>query len=385
MIPGARPTKQKRVETLDIIPAKMQVIRHVREKGVCPSCDGSFKTAEMPKQPIPRSIASPALLAHITTCKYVDGLPLYRQEEILRRIGVDIPRATLANWMIKLSELVKPLINLIRERIIESPVITMDETHVQVLKEKGKKASSRSFMWVMVGHDSGKKAVIFEYSSSRKSEVALRMLQEFEGTLVSDGYSAYPFVARVLGLRHAGCWDHARRKFIEAAKGIKGEQGLAVEALNLINALYRVERNYKDEGVEQLHRARSIYSWSILRHLRKWLDRHLPDITPRSQTGKAMHYLANEWERLVVFLEDGCIPVSNQAAENAVRPFVIGRKAWLFSASTKGAEASASLYSLVETAKANGIEPFSYLKKIFTELPAAETIEDIEKLLPWHK
>ena len=371
-------------ETLKVIPAKMLVTKHIRKKYVCPCCDGKFKTAEMPKLPIPGSIASPELLAHITTSKYVDGMPLYRQEEMLRRIGVDIPRATLANWMIKTGELIRPLINLIREKIVECPVLVMDETHVQVLKEKGRKAQSKSFMWCMVGLDKQKKAVLFEYSPSRSAATANELLYGFSGTLVTDGYSGYKSVSSGLGIRHGGCWDHCRRKFKKAYDGIGQKQGFASQALNIINRLYAVERRYKSLGPKALGIARDLYSRAILKNLKRWLDVNINSVPPKSQTGQALSYLYNEWDYLTTFLEDSSIPISNETAENAIRPFVVGRKAWLFSASVNGAEASAAIYSLVESAKVSGIEPHAYLLKVFSSLPNMTTLQEIETLLPWN-
>lgn len=375
---------ESKSETLKIIPAMLKVIEHIRKKYVCPCCEGKFKTAPLPKQPIPRSIASPSLLAHVATSKFVDGLPLYRQEEILRRIGIDLPRSSLSNWMIKVGSLVTPLLNLIKERILESKVITMDETHIQVLKEKGRKTQSRSFMWVMVGLDPRKTAVIFEYSASRSAEVALGLLEDFQGVLVSDGYAGYKSVAKSLDIRHAGCWDHARRYSEKAHKALDKSEGLAAEGLRYIQMLYAVERRYKEASVKQRHIARHLYSRSTLHHLRQWLDRNINKVPPKSGTGKALSYLFNEWDNLVVFLEGGHIPISNEKAENAIRPFVVGRKNWLFSASTQGADASAAIYSLVETAKANGIEPHAYLERVFEDLPGMSTLEEIETLLPWN-
>ncbi len=371
-------------ETLEVEPAKIKVVERVRKKYVCPCCEGKFKTAPAPKLPIPNSFASPSLLAHIATCKYVDGLPLNRQEEILRRIGVVIPRSTLASWMIKLSEILTPLINLIRERIIESPLLVMDETHVQVLKEKGRKAQSKSFMWCLVGLDPGKKAVLFEYSPSRSSAIAAELLEGFQGTLITDGYVGYKSVSSSMGIRHAGCWDHARRYFVKAFEGVGKKEGLAAEALRLIAKIYDVERLNREKDSSTRHRARNLYSRSIVNYLKSWLDRNINTVTPRSQTGKALNYLSNEWDRLVIFLEDGAIPISNEKAENAIRPFVVGRKAWLFSTSTEGADASAVIYSLVETAKANKIEPHAYLSKVISALPNMDTLEEIETLLPWN-
>jgi len=260
----------------------------------------------------------------------------------------------------------------------------MDETHVQVLKEKGRKAQSRSYMWVMVGLDPGKVAVIFEYSASRSSKVAAELLEDFKGTLVSDGYAGYASVAQSLDLRHGGCWDHCRRYFEKAFKEVDKAEGLAAEGLRQIQQVYAVERRLQDKTEKERYIGRNLYSRSILRHLRRWLDRKINTVPPKTGTGKALNYMFNEWERLVTFLEDGNIPISNEKAENAIRPFVIGRKNWLFSNSVKGAQASASIYSLVETSKANHIEPHAYLNKIFSELPNMSTLDEIETLLPWN-
>ena len=227
-------------------------------------------------------------------------------------------------------------------------------------------------------------AVIFEYSPSRSTKVAAELLQEFSGTLISDGYVGYRSVASSLGIGHSGCWDHCRRYFEKAYKGLNKSEGLASEGLAYIQSLYAVEKRYRDKSSTERHRGRSLYTRSIMIHLRRWLDSNINKVPPKSGTGDALHYMFNEWDKLTLYLEDGNIPISNEKAENAIRPFVIGRKNWLFSASVAGANASASLYSLVETAKSNDIEPHAYLERVFTELPKMSTLEEIETLLPWN-
>ena len=399
-------------EQLSIIPAQIEVLQHVRFKYACRTCEGvedngpTVVTARMPPQPIPKSNASPELLAYITTSKFVDGLPLYRLPGMLARIGVDIPRNTLANWVIKMSELVVPLIKLLNERLLEYDYLQMDETTIQVLKEKGRKAQSKSFMWVRRGGegrrpDRGKKSggspdnsiILYDYDQSRSGSVPLRLLEGWPGnstggTLQTDGYEGYGVFTRRNDVTHAGCLAHARRKFDEAQKAQKkkGRGGLAGQGFDLIQRIYRIEqearaRNLDADQRKQLRDEKSRPVWD---ELRTWLNRTRDQAPPKSLTGKALGYLGNQWPRLIAHLSDGRIEIDNNLCENAIRPFVMGRKAWLFSDTPAGADASARLYSLIETAKANGIEPYAYLKRVFIDLPATQTPEDIEALLPWN-
>jgi len=372
-------------EQLDIIPAKIQVIRHIRKKYAC-SCGQCIKTAPLPAQPIPRSMASPGLLAHITVSKYQDALPLYRQETILQRIGVDIPRATLANWMIQAGTLIQPVINLLRDRLLDYDILQMDETTVQVLNEAGKAAQSKSYLWLQRGGPPDRPVVLYDYDPGRSAEVPKRLLAGFKGYLQTDGYDGYNAVVAVNDLTHVGCMAHARRKFSEAVKaqGKNKKRGKAHRGLALIQKLYGVEKQARKLKLEPKERYdhRQRHARPVLDELRTWLETALPQVPPTSAAGKALNYLHNEWDKLIRYLDDGRLKIDNNGAENAIRPFVVGRKNWLFSASVKGVKASANLYSLIETAKANGLEPYAYLRYLFTELPKAETVEAIEALLP---
>ena len=383
-------------EQFDIEPALVRVLQHVRFKYACRSCEGSSHdgpaviTAAMPAQPIPKSNASPGLLAHIATAKYQDGLPLYRQEGILVRSGIEVSRATAANWMIRLGKLVTPLINLMDETQLAYDVLQMDETTVQVLKEDGRAADTKSYMWVRRGGEPGKAIVLYDYAATRSGSVPMRVLADYKGYLQSDGYAAYDKPGKRDGVVHVGCLAHARRKFFDAVKaqhavGSAGEKGLAPQALLLIRRIYAIEKAARLAKLDaaQRHRLRDTEARPIWAELRTWLDRNLGTAPPQSLTGKAMTYLAREWPRLVRVLDDGRLEVDNNRCENAIRPFVMGRKAWLFSDTPRGADASAKLYSLVETAKANGLEPYAYLKRIFTELPKAVSLAEVEALLPW--
>jgi transposase len=408
-------------EQADIEPAKVKVVQHVRFKyGPCCVCDGVFPecapqptaaagshstdrvatettiapepraiiVAPLPVQPIPKSLAAPGLCAFVATAKYQDGLPLYRQETILARHGLTVSRATLASWMIRLGELIVPLINLAEEVQLAYDVLQMDETMVQVLKENGRAAQSESRMWVRRGGPPDKPVILFNYDPSRSGKVAWRLTEDFKGYLQSDGFSGYDAVGRREGVVHVGCLAHARRKFDEALKAQRaGDRGgLAAEGLTLIQRIYRIEKAAREADLtpEQRKQLRDERARPVWDELRRWLDAKRGHAPPQMLIGKAMTYLDNQWPQLIRVLNDGRLEVDNNRCENALRPFVLGRKAWLFSDTPAGAEASARLYGLIETAKANGCEPYAYLRRVFVDLPKATTLSEIEALLPWN-
>lgn len=380
---------QKISEQLDLIPAQVRVLRNVRLTYGCPSCEGKIKTAPRPAQPIPKSNASPGTLAYVAINKYADGLPLYRQEQRLKRIGVDLPRSTLASWMVNAGALAQPVINLMRERMLAYPVLAMDETRMQVLKEPGRRPQSQSYLWVQRGGPPDETILLYDYDPSRSQEVPKRLLGEYAGYLQTDGYSGYDAVCAQNGITQLGCWAHARRKFDEARKvqpkrtgKAKNKTSLAEQALQRIQLLYRIERKAKKLADDERLALRQAEAMPALEALHEWLEHHLPLVPPQSALGKAVGYLHKQWDKLNVYVTDGRLRMDNNLVENAIRPFVIGRKNSLFCDSVAGANASANLYSLIETAKANGIEPYAYLKRLFTELPQAGTVEDIESLLP---
>jgi len=370
-------------EQLDIVPATIQVIRHIRKQYAC-DCGQCIKTAPLPAQPIPKSMASPGLLAHITVSKYQDALPLYRQETILQRIGVDIPRATLANWMIRVGQLVQPLINLMRDRLLDYDIIQIDETPVQVLKEAGRRAQSKSYLWVQRGGPPDGRVILYDYDPSRSGAVPQRLLAGYSGYLQSDGYEGYNAVVVANGLTALGCMAHARRRFDEAVKaqGKNKRRGKAWRGLALIQKLYRVEKQARAMTPDERYRYRIEHAQPVFDEMRTWLESALPQVPPKNATGKALHYLHAQWDKLTRYLEDGRLEIDNNLCENAVRPFVMGRKNWLFSDSVAGVTSSANLYSLIETAKAHGLEPYAYLREVFTKLPQASSVEGIEALLP---
>jgi len=374
-------------EQLDIVPAQIRVIRNIRRKYACRGCEDTIRTAALPPQPIPKSNATPGLLAHITVAKYQDALPLARQEKMFRRIGADIPRATLASWMIKVGTLVQPLINLLRDQLLAHDVMGMDETPIQVLKEAGRKPTSQSYIWVQRGGPPGKPVVLFHYDPSRGQGIARDLLAGYRGYLQTDGYEVYDAIGGARPeVRLVGCFAHARRKFFEAdkAQGKKGRSGKAKMGLSMIQKLYGIEQSLRDKAPEERYRQRQERARPLLEKLHAWAEQSLEEVPPNSLTGKALAYLLNQWPKLIGYLEDGRIPIDNNATERAIRPFVIGRRNWLFSDTPRGATASANLYSLIETAKANGLEPYHYLRHVFKELPAAGAVGQIEALLPFN-
>lgn len=381
-------------EQLDYVPAELRVIQHVRFMYACHGCEGTagdgpgVKIAALPPQPLPKSNASPGLLAHIVTAKYQDALPLYRQEKIFARLGIVLPRATMAGWMIRAGELVTPLLELMNQTVLDYDILQMDETPVQVLKEAGRAATSRSYMWVRRGGPPASPTILFDYAPSRGAAVPERLLQGYAGYLQTDGYEGYTSVGAWPEIIGVGCMGHARRKFDEAvkaqAKAKTGRGGLAREGLDHIARIYAVEREARQKrlGPEARLALRQEKARPHWQALESWLKQSLAQVPPSTLTGKALAYLHRQWDRLIRVLEDGRLEVDNNLCENAIRPFVLGRKNWLFADTPRGAVASARLYSLIESAKANGLEPYAYLRRVFTELPAAQTAADIEALLP---
>ena len=277
----------------------------------------------------------------------------------------------------------------IRKHQHSGSLIMADETRIQVLKEPNYSPTSDKWMWVTLGGPPDKQSVLFDYDPSRAQSVPVRLLDGFnDGYLQTDAYAGYNDVCRKNNLTQLGCWDHARRKFIEAQKalprGKKIKTTKADMALSFINKLYKIEREIKDLTANQKLTARQEKSVPMLNKLKKWLEINKPRTVKDSLTGVAMTYLHNQWKKLNVYCTDGRLRISNILAENAIRPFAMGRRAWLFADTPAGANASAVHYSLIETAKLHGLEPYQYLNAVFKALPYAQTVDDIEKLLPWN-
>jgi len=380
-------------EKLDIIPAVIQVIRHIRPKYSCKHCENieengpTVKVASVQQQLIPKAIASGGLMAHILTAKFADALPFYRQEKQFTRLGVEISRATMCRWSMRVAEACMPLKNLLRQEILSGPLINADETTVQVLKEPGRSPASKSYMWVFRGGDPNNPSFYFHYHKSRAGEVAADFLRGYQGVVQTDGYVAYDFLNHTKDIDHLGCWAHARRKFIEAqkARGKNSKKpGSADQALKFIKTLYSIEKKAKKGKLspQEILELRKNEAIPVLDKMYVWLARKSKQVVPKSFLGRAVQYTLNQWERLSGYVGHPHATPDNNLAENAIRPFCVGRRNWLFAGTPEGAQASATIFSLIETAKANRLEPYKYLRYLFENLPFAETVEDYKKLLP---
>jgi transposase len=282
----------------------------------------------------------------------------------------------------------QPLLNLFIDEILAGRSINIDETKLQVLCEPGRDPTSQSHMWIFRRGDPDRAVLIYQYHPTRSGDVARDFLHGFEGYVQTDGYKGYDFLDQEKGITHVGCWAHARRKFMDVikAQGKNRKAGSADVAIGYIKELYRLEREAQklSYSPEQVYTMRQDKAKPLLDDFKQWLAKKSLQTPPKGLLGKAVAYTLKQWDRLVGYLEDGTLTPDNNIAENCIRPFVIGRKNWLFSGTPEGAEASALLYSLIETAKANGLEPYAYLRHIFDQLPTASVIEHYEALLPWN-
>lgn len=372
-------------EALDIIPMQIRVIRTIRPKYAPANGQGVPVIAPVAPTLLPRTQFSAGFIAMLLVVKYTDGLPLHRFAKVLARHGVDIPRQTLARTVISAAQALQPLHNLLRDVLLDSPVLHMDETPVQVLKEPGKSATSPSYMWVQRGGLPDKPVVLFDYDPTRSGDVPIRLLEGWQGYLMTDDYGGYNAVAALPGVERLACAAHARRKFVEAKRASpNGKSPRADQAIAFFARIYRIEKRVRNAPDALRYRVRQKLSRQVLDELRAWLDEWRPKVLPKSKLGEALAYLDGIWSRLVRFIERGDLPVDNNPVENSVRPFVVGRRNWLFSSTPAGAHASALVYSLIETAKACGREPYAWLLYVLERLPLAKTVDEIEALLPWN-
>ena len=372
-------------ERLNIVPMRIEVIRTVRPRYACPQGHTAPVVAAVPPTALPRTNFAPGFLAMLLTTKYVDGLPLYRFVKVLNRHGVKVSRQALARDVIQVSHVLQPLVNLAWDAVLDSRVLHMDETTVQVLKELGKAPQSKSYMWVVRGGPPGHPVILYAYDPGRSGQVPLTLLEGWSGYLMTDGYEGYNAVAKREGVEHLVCMTHARRKFVEAQRAAPhGKATRAGQALAFFAQLYAIEKTVKDQDDATRWQARLHQSRPVLKRFRVWLEATRPVVTPKSKLGEALAYLDRYWPKLIRYTERGDLPIDNNPCENAIRPFVVGRKAWLFADTPAGAKASALIYSLVETVKANGLEPYLWLKYVLTALPTVTTVAGYEALMPWN-
>ncbi|WP_322067352.1 IS66 family transposase [Burkholderia ubonensis] len=375
-------------EQLDVIPEQVRVIQHQRVKYACPCCDLGIKVTPAPTRIIPRGLLTESALAWIITGKYQYGMPLYRQATLLRRFGGDISSNTLAASVVRVGIAAQPVINMMRDVLLESELIYGDETTFQVLKEPGRRPQSKSYLWAQV-NGSGPPVRMFSYSPGRGAQHAQRLYAGVKpgAVLMTDGYELYNGIAHDHRLVHLGCWTHVRRGFVKAEdsvpKAARSPDLLATRFIGLIGRLFAAEARSVKWTPERRQRLRARYSARVLAIIERMMVEHLPTVMPSSLLGKALQYMNGQWPKLVRYVENGNWPISNNLCENAIRPFVVGRKGWLFADTVAGAQASANLYSLVETCKANGIDPYRYLVWLFAKLPLAVTADDYATLMPW--
>ncbi len=380
-------------ERLQIIPEQIYVERHIRPKYACRKCEGSgdeersvFRIAPSPPALIPGSIVTPGLLAFVLVNKFCDHLPFYRQEKRFERIGVHISRQDMSNWTGSIYEQLSGIENLFKQKMKEGPVIQMDETPVQVMGEPDRSDTVKSFMWVARGGPSGTPLVFYEYHETRSAIHAKTFLEGYSGYLQTDGYKAYETaVEGNATIIHVGCLAHARRKFVEAAKASK-KAGSAQIAVSKIREIYRIEEELRTKELldTDFLKQRQEKVKPVLDDLKSWLDDKGVKVRPESSTGKAISYTLGQWDKIIRYLESPHLTPDNNACERAIKPFVIGRKNWLFAGSPKGAKASSLFYSLIETAKANDLNPYGYLKWIFEQVTVQKESFDLEMLLPWN-
>ena len=378
---------------LVFVPAQFKKVQHERLIYSCRNCEKKEIATPVIKAPAPAalikgSIASASLVAGILNGKYVNSLPLYRQEKEFARQGIYLPRQNMANWLIRCADdYFVPLYERLRHELLANDILHADETTMQVLKEPGRKPTSNSYMWLYRTGPSDRPVVLFEYQQTRAATHPKAFLSGYQGYLQVDGYAAYHGLPKEI--RIVGCFAHARRKFDEALKvmaekdrpGSKAERGL-----QYCNALFAVEHDIQDLSDQERARIRTERSEPILEEFHEWLQQIEPQMLPKSKMGKAIHYALDQWKYLTGYLLDPRLSLSNNLAEQSIRPFTIGRKNSLFSDTPKGAFASAVIYSLVETAKANGLKPYVYFQYLLSRMPNMDVKnnpDQMDSLLPW--
>jgi len=372
---------EDKYEQLEYVPAEIKVIENIKYKYVCKKCEGNIKIAEMPKQPIPKSVATPSLLAHTLISKFENHLPLYRQEKIWQSFDIDLPRCTLSNWVLKIGELFEPFVAIMKKYVVNSDYVQADESPFQVLNKKDKLATSNSYIWLYGTGPPFKEVVVYEYQPNRKGENATNFLLGFIGYLQTDGFPGYNEVHSQEDVIHVACMAHVRRHFMDIVKASK-KDGKAKIAINFIQKLYKIEKQIKDFNAKEKQQMRQEKAKPILDRFKNWLDELLPSCPPKGPLGKAISYALKYWDALNVYVTNGHLNIDNNKIENKVRPFALGRKNWLFAGNEKGAKAAANIYSIIQTAKANGLHTYNYLRFILTKLPNVKNEEELEKLLP---
>ena len=379
---------------LKVIPAQVVVVEHVTNIYTCRNCEKENITtpiiaAEMPNPVLKGSFVSPSLMAYTMHRKYSEAIPLYRQEQQFKNFGIDLSRQNLANWVIHgANTWLKHLYDRMHDFLLKETLLHADESVFQVLDEVGKKPTSKSYMWLYATGMYSNPIFLYEYQPSRAKKHPKKFLKDFSGFLQTDGYQAYNAVEDVTLV---GCFAHAKRGFTDTLKALPKDATTsktnAEEGLKFCDKLFKLEKEYRKEKLspEEIYKKRLEKTKPVLQDFLSWLKTKEKQVLPKTSLGKAINYCLNQWDKLTAFMLDGRLEISNNRAERAIKPFVIGRKNFLFSKSPKGATASAITYSIIETAKANNLNTFYYLTYLFEKLPNIDlnNIEELDQLLPW--
>ena len=387
-------------EQIHEIPQKYTVIRTVRPKYIIKPIQGSglpklagsvpILIAPSPPRILPRSIATPSLLASVLIGKYCNALPFYRQEKIFHRFGLEISRQDMSNWTIAVSKKLELYIALLKATLLSGSYLHSDETYFQVMDEEGKANATKSYMWVLTGGSGNNRVVLYNYNATREADFISNYLVSYKGFLQTDGYSGYNDIGEKEGIVHVACWAHARRYFVEAFDAAF-KKSSAGEVIEKIGKIYGEEKTLRKKYFDETgtgdaasfvaERKKNVEP--ILLDIKTWLDAKAIEVLPSSALGKAIAYSLNIWSRLIRYLDCPFLTPDNNEAERAIRPFTVGRKNWIISGSPRGAKASATIYSLIETLKLNGLEPYYAFRHILTKLPNTPA-ERLETLLPWN-
>ena len=362
-----QPFAEDVTEELEFIPQQHFIKEHVRPKYACKGCQQGVKQAPMPPRPIEKGIPGPGLLAHVLVSKYVDHLPLYRQSRIFARFGIELARSTLCDWIAVCVEEFEPIVAELRRAVIAAKIVQADETPIVVLQDHNEKKRRQGWLWV---YRSMPGETVFDYRPTRARDGPREFLADFEGTLQRDGYQGYGGLSP--GILQVGCWAHARRKFNEAKDSSPAEAGAA---LRRIAKLYAIEKSAKELSSTERQQLRAANATPVLEALMAKLDAWQQDALPRSPLGKAIFYAKAQWATLLRYIDDGDVAIDNNAVERSIRGVAVGRKNWLFAGSAQGAHRAAVLYSLVESCKAEGVEPFAYFADVLTRTTTATAKE----------